>query len=1056
MAQLTGQNIVLGDSDDASLNNFLDITNGYRLWAGGTSGTAQFVDFGLTNNATNNLTGFGATIFARNWLQEDTAGGQQQGSISFEDVIINVAPQDSETPNGTVDLDFNSVTFTTAGLTPLRRSAFGHFGSLGSPTHNFTNVSWHGNNDSDVAWLVWTATNIDSDSSFTNLSFWNGELNPNEAQGAAAALSTNAVYNGLTFGPLGDRYQQADNLRMFLRFDNVNSTNIPPNHRGCVTNLDYRGIQSLNDSDYVVAIGVENGSHVALVNPLQGVPAASNALVFSNLLNDSERVRLDTFVATKPDYGTGQTRITFSDSDIGVGVYIPDSDLWVVGGDYSDSEGDFITSTVFEDSDASHGIYFRHQAFSQRNTNPLGSDIASYTNASGSEPIRTLESKSYRAYSWRQTDFGRLVTITPPPVNATDSEVAVARANGFDRYTGVDWTTTTDISASNDVFTEDSDIETAETAIALLLNPTDANDSTTAQATTPITRAVHIPATAKAIQWVDLATLRNANNDIVNLPYTQDNSIAQFNVDFVIQDSDVSSRGSEWVFAAQSIDRDQRLSTIRNTGKIRVVGNPGLDNTSIKVSLQSDSEIRFSLEDNATLRNLSLSSPNIEGIDTSTTISNLALATESDYESPQIYITGDHGETSNDISMFLGSNLNVDNVLVSNPITLNLETPSTVIIQDAVQRSKIIAGTNATIIASPPYQPTRLVLSLSNVDEGSRVNIYKGFEYISDSDILYQFTVDGENDLVLTNRKPDADDDRTFQDSDFAQPEGYTQFVVGVSGRHRSTTFWPIQVQQNRSLTDSDSEEYRLILSGNTSQQQFTSRGIQTQNRSLTIRPTRADGSDWAQINEYNKSQNQPENFQYGQVVIEVNGCSFPNFASTLETVYLFSEMREEQEYLEAMRERVGNLTIGAGVQFAGGYRMGTVVNEDIIQFTSSGVDILNDSEVLLDDATDSDGTGTEISVQALQGLYVTGANFAALNNLNEQIDIPSKRKATPTFDQMVISIPRQLGSVESIQQLTTVDLDERLLKRSTMVNLGTLTPILDSDGSLAATPYFS
>ena len=1067
MAVILGT-VTLGDSDATNNNAFVTIGGQpSRIWGGGATTGPTAVPFELSSDSDNPsfITARDATIICSSFLW-DTAqlGRRNYGLLDFKNVNIDYFIP-SVTFSGPIiraDTTFENVTFTTS------RTAANLWGFYGADTNqsepnvvvNWNNVNFFFDLDADnfsVNSRVFIGT-ITPDSVLNNINFWNGRTGA-DSKGMRPEFGSVTILNSLTCGPV---VNNIGNQYSFFRYSNSGSTvngqtATPANHWGCNANLDYRNISGFVDSDADLSFKVDNNSHIALINPLQGTPAAGtvNAFGWNNEFNStSNDPRAHIFVATNPDFGEGEHRVALDDSDLNTaqsrGVYAPTQVAWQVATDFS-TDSDVV---FFNDSDdrnfidyLGNGLYFREDEFRQQGSNGDHTVTA---------PLRNVTSKQYRVYSWSRNNWGTQVNVSVPPVNATDDQVVTARAGGYDVFNGRTWETSTEIANSPDTITSQTAIDTFAKANTVLLGLTDTRNTNTQTVIGGVSTSSYIPATSKAIRWAAMNIADN--NAVFPLGYTITGTVVNYSCPIVFHDSEFSSWNDTdttqtHTFSTSSLSQDSLITELRTTGRIALRGpNLNYDETSTKIILRSDDSIDLDSEiDTTTYRNFTFKTPAITGFRLVDTFDNLTLIADSDYSNYSVTINP--GNTLN---------TTIDNVFGTNPdfqihhdrpVTLNSITPLSIIIEDSDTYDLFTAGNNVTFLRRFITQPTRLRIDVDGIAVDSRINFYRGLN--SDSELIASFIrTDVTEEIIISS---DSEGGDVVFDSDIALSDEFKYITIGVSNRNYRTTFYPIEVQRNTATTDNEQVDWSFSLTGQTDE---SSNIVQTPvvGKQFIIRQSDVSDSEIAIINAWRTARGVATLTNNSQTVIEVNGCSIPNFGTTDEVSYMAASVRTDSEYLHAMRRKVGELDVPASGNFNAGVRSGGVTYFDIFQFVQDGVNVLPETRVLFSDTSDSEAaaySGQEFGIGAIQGMYKTqNDSFLLFPLLNDSLDIGTLRQASSPYEPHVIAYPRAVATGDEVLIATANDLDRRLVTRRNFVNLGALSPVLDSDGSLAVAPF--
>ena len=1068
MAIILGS-VTLGDSDGNNNNNSFIQVDGVRtrVWAGGLT-TIQPDSFEVSADSDNPsyVVARDCSIICTNpFADAGTTSRRNYGTTEWTNVKFDIFQGSffTGTLNRT-DSIWNNVTVTSSQS--ATQNVWGWYGidtnaSEPNVSMNWNNVNLYfdtGANNISVTTRCFIGT-ITPDSTLNNIRFWNG-LTGDDTKGARPEFGSVTILNNLLVGPVA--VPDTATIFSFFRYSNsggnINGAAASPfNHWGCNANLDYRNVNQFNVAGSQVTLKFDNNSHVAFINPLQGVPAASANFGYNNEYNTtSNDPRAHMFVATNPVFGEGDHRVAVDDSELntsaGRGLYVPDSEGWELAVDFS-VDSDVVFYNDSEDRNyinyPGYGLFFRDSQFRQRGVSGQHQVLA---------PIKTIATKPYRVYSWATDNWGTAVTVQVPPINAADSEVATARAGGFDIFNGRRWETSTTIANSLDPVTSQSAINTFAKADSELLGLTDTQDITTATVQRAINTSSYIPATSKALRWAAMSIADN--NAVFPLGYTITGTSVRYTAPLNFNDSDVSSWNTDTnqlhSFSCSSLAQDSLITEVSSSQLIRFRGaNLGYESTSTKVDFRSDVAIELDSDIPATTyRNFTFKSPIIRGVRLADTFDNLTIIADSDYAGYQVDI--DPGNILNTTFDNLFGTNPVLQIHHDRPVTLNSSSTLSIVIEDSDTFDLFVAGNNVTFLRNFVTQSTRLRIDVTGIAIGSRIVFYRGLT--ADSEIVAtRERTDDIEEIIISS---DSESDLVIHDSEIGLDNEHSFYTIGVSNRNYQTMFYPIEVQRNTATTDADQVDYSYILAGQTDQTSVIEQTPAPAGKSFVIRDFDLTDSELTVINAYRTARGATLLTNNNQTVIEVNGCDIPDFGSVSEVSYMAASVRTDSEYLNAMRRKVGPLTIADSGSFNAGVRPGNSIGYDIFQFVQEGVNVLPEGFVLFSDTTDSDSQayqGQEFSIQAIQGMYKTqNQNFQIFGSLEQSLDLGTLRQDGPSHEPHVIAYPRDVASNDEILIATAADLDDRLLTRRNMINIGALTPILDSDGSLAVSPYFS
>ena len=451
--------------------------------------------------------------------------------------------------NGT-SLLFDDVRFSYVGNVYNFIGNF-HARTAGAPLYTWNNVQFEGDIDdgNGISFLSMFSGSVDNASTFNNVSFWNRiNLGAGGIKGGTWQTTSNNVYNNTLLGPFGNQLNDVAISRMLFRFANQGRTDRGiTNHAGLATNFDFRSVGQVTGSTVANAstlnwfIDVDTGARIYFINWLPGRPQSSNNFTFSNIFNASSgNTRggmAHVCVGTNPNFnnpGVTDTNhiLTFTEAQINRSPTSATDSTNVRGVFQQAGAWDVNTLPTYRTSrvlsQPAGGLIFevQHADFTNRNTaagsNPL----------TNSDPIRFLESPEFRKYSWSQqpdnTSWGRLITVTAPPDNATDSIVAAAREQGYDIFNGTTWETSTNYIDPTDQYVEllGADYATPILAAAQFANTGRVNQGT------------HIPVAIKSDMYAAInETSVNANNDVFALPYGFNGQVVETSVRTVLDGS---------------------------------------------------------------------------------------------------------------------------------------------------------------------------------------------------------------------------------------------------------------------------------------------------------------------------------------------------------------------------------------------------------------------------------------------------------------------------------------------------------------------------------------
>ena len=477
------------------------VITGSKVWSNGTSGTiASPTDIVFGSTAVD-VTGTDITVVTNGI--GNGHGTTTNGSLTLTGCILNIVDPGGTgqtrvcgITNGTYDFDNTTIVGSLGAY-----ATWGAWNTV-QGTYNLNNFTLATDIlTGDLATLSFFTGNLSANSSFNNPAFWNGQAGAN-ARGGVWQTSTNQIYNGVVTPPAGIDFNHT-NLRAFHRWANQITGNplTTTNHTGVAPNFDFRSLQHVDNSAAAFFLDVDGGASMAHINWLPGVPTNSLRHGFKCIFGVGARAQV--FIATNPvlanPTGTdGEHLLNFTTADItstaNLGVYLPTTEAWdpttagtpVWDGEMITNKSQAVTTATL------NGLYFRNQKF-EESTGALNTSDASFAE------FVDLAPKTYRKYSWLQqpsdaAGWGKEVTIAVPPNNATDAEVATARAGGYDVYNGTTWETETDISDPTDIIT--SSVATVDTFAKAYAG----QDSTSSSAGF-VTRGSEAVAVCKALAW---------------------------------------------------------------------------------------------------------------------------------------------------------------------------------------------------------------------------------------------------------------------------------------------------------------------------------------------------------------------------------------------------------------------------------------------------------------------------------------------------------------------------------------------------------------------------
>ena len=488
-----------------------------------------------------------------------------------------------------------------------------HGRTAGVPLYTWNNVQLEGDIDDGnaVSFLSIFSGAVDNASTFDNVSFWNNvNLGVGGIKGGTWQTTSNSIYNNTLLGPFGNQLNDVTLSRMLFRFANQGRTDRGiTNHGGLATNFDFRAVGQVTGSTVANAntlnwfIDVDTGARMYFINWLPGRPQSSANFTFSSIFNgtgtNDRGGMAHVCVGTNPNFnnpGVTDTNhiVTFTEAQINRSPTSA-TDSTNVRGVFQQTGAwnittlpNYRTSRVL--SQPSGGLIFEVQNadFTNRGT-AAGSNPLTF-----SDPIRFLESPEFRKYSWSQqpdnTSWGRLITVSAPPDNATDSIVAAARAQGYDIFNGTTWETSTNYIDPTDLYIEllGADFATPTLAATQFANRGSVN------------AGARIPVAIKSDMYTAInETSVNANNDVFALPYSFNGQIVETSVrttlDGVATDVTVNTTGNtvnniQLPVPATGIEPDSLI-----TG-LNVTGTGGLELQSSAVSTPTATAQTFTYE----------------------------------------------------------------------------------------------------------------------------------------------------------------------------------------------------------------------------------------------------------------------------------------------------------------------------------------------------------------------------------------------------------------------------------------------------------------------------
>ena len=201
-----------------------------------------------------------------------------QETIDFNNVTLTLRGGGSSADQGgggLTNYDLNDVTILANG------TAYAWFGNIYArtnlPTYNFQDLFLSGDVDETAAlcgFSILSAAIDTTNSSFNNVSLWNGNNLGAGARGGNFQTTTGAVYNNTVLGPFGVFLGSADNNgRYFGRFFNQgNNALTQANHTGLATNFDFRALSQITVANtpstgtYSYLINTDSGGNIAFIN----------------------------------------------------------------------------------------------------------------------------------------------------------------------------------------------------------------------------------------------------------------------------------------------------------------------------------------------------------------------------------------------------------------------------------------------------------------------------------------------------------------------------------------------------------------------------------------------------------------------------------------------------------------------------------------------------------------------------------------------------------------------------------------------------------------------
>ena len=566
-----------------------DFIAGTRIWAGG--GTAGFTNTDpIQPNAGITVTGVDCTIVT-NTLGTNSTSLNDGGSLDLVNCTIDQGAAGVSGP-GTGGSNGMNFRFTDVNH-HFSNEAYSYIGNFHNrttlPVYEWNNFQVEGdvNSTRGESFLNWYSGAVNTNSVFNNVSFWNGQpLSGGNARGGTWQTTSNAIYNNTLVGPFGtalnapasDTADNRHNIRMFARFANEgNATPTQTNHIGLATNYDFRSLgqitnavtSSVTNGVLRWFIDIDSGGHILFMNWLPGNPVITGEVTrpflgFTNVFNSATTFggQAHVCVGTNPILNTpgvtDQHRITFAQADV---------ERSTGGIFFHDGAWDISTLptyvTLRHHVNPVGAIVFRDQHYDRSgvtSTESNGGALASVRD----QAIADMSNKSYRKYSWIQqpnnTTWGKLVTIEPPQFNATDAEVATARATGYDIFNGTTWETSSDVT------------DPLDDAIVLSGYATPDLAETALNAANSINQGHEVATIIKASTW---NTLRpDAANNRVTLPYNLLNrtltSLGSLTFDGTATTNTIGQLNSTLTVSTTGIAVDTAVDTITTTGNITI------------------------------------------------------------------------------------------------------------------------------------------------------------------------------------------------------------------------------------------------------------------------------------------------------------------------------------------------------------------------------------------------------------------------------------------------------------------------------------------------------
>ncbi len=407
-------------------------------------------------------------VFSVETYGQDT-GGLSSGSIELENATIDLNPRFNARNIGNqtwTNVDVVSVT------TEYR--AVGNWAGT-NRSFIFNNVNWATDIDEDLALANIHFFFSAATGTFNNVSYWNNIDLGLGAAGSVPGLPGTSNHANTVFGPFGIRLNgptvpdTATHSCLFRMANqgrggvNVASTD----SQSWCYNFDMRAWGQLDQSTRNFYIDHDSGGSMLLLNPLWGRPQNFVSFQFVNIFGTLTN-RTRQAVVTNP---------VCTDSDVRYAL---------PGGTTANSRAAvaFLVPTTFaNDSALAHGFFTGNSQIIDGPPNGFGfivQDVSldgqnnSYANAvtNGTDITSLPTDLSFRQYSWLQTPtnvlFGRTLTVAVAPDNATEQEIATARAGGFNTLVeggfSDEWVVNTDL----DLITNQTEIDSITKANTVL------------------------------------------------------------------------------------------------------------------------------------------------------------------------------------------------------------------------------------------------------------------------------------------------------------------------------------------------------------------------------------------------------------------------------------------------------------------------------------------------------------------------------------------------------------------------------------------------------------